>query len=157
VTLMVPYDRPRTGSCVSPRKIKIGAHLLASRKENPGVAQQTEDIAFGYIEPQIHLHSHFRYIGMRRTLSLLAIGALTLHFRRDQRWHRGERVQGLGAWPGKLLYRATPARCNRKIDRQFETRRIPGGISCKRRSDQNAGRSSHSGVLAIGNQTASRL
>jgi hypothetical protein len=37
-----------------------------------------------YIEPQIRWRSQFRYIGMRRTLSLLAIGALILFPARGQ-------------------------------------------------------------------------
>ena len=72
-----------------------------AKRGNPGVATAAGGcIAFRYIEPQIHLRSQFRYIGMRRTLSLLAIGALILFPASGQAGDIGDKaedvIRGIG-------------------------------------------------------------
>jgi hypothetical protein len=89
-----------TGRMSVPHR-RIGIHLLASRKENPGVATAGGGCsAFRLIEPQIRSRSQFRYIGMRRTLSLLAINALILFPASGQAGDIGDKaedvIRGIG-------------------------------------------------------------
>jgi hypothetical protein len=72
------------------------------------------------IEPQIHWRSQFRYIGMRRTLSLLAIGALSLFPASGQAGDIGDKaedvIRGIGRGFSDVAHDVKQAVANHDVD-----------------------------------------